>query len=75
LRDQRDKTRIYARGGIPFYWIVNLVDGRIEVFSQPSGPTAVPSFGAFQVYQPGDNIPIVLDGATAATLPVADLLP
>src|SRR4249920_1015536 len=22
LRDQHDKTRIYARGGIPWYWIV-----------------------------------------------------
>jgi hypothetical protein len=75
LRDQRDKTRIYARGGIPFYWIVNLVDQRIEVFSQPSGPTAVPAFASFQIYQPGDAIPIILDGTTAASISVADLLP
>src|SRR5262245_51036438 len=26
LRDQRDKTRIYARADIPIYWIINLVD-------------------------------------------------
>jgi hypothetical protein len=75
LRDQRDKTRIYARGGIPWYWIVNLVDRRIEVYSQPSGPTAVPAYGAFQVYQPGDAIPLTLDGTTVGSIPVANLLP
>jgi Uma2 family endonuclease len=75
LRDQHDKTRIYARGGIACYWIVNLVDKRIEVYTHPSGPTAVPAYGTFHIYQPGDAIPLVLDGITAATLPVADLLP
>ena len=75
LRDQRDKTRIYARAGIPCYWIVNLVDRRVEVFTQPSGPTAVPAYGAFQTFQPGDAVPIALDGAPAGTVPAADLLP
>jgi hypothetical protein len=75
LRDQRDKTRIYARGGIPFYWIVNLVDRRIEVYSLPSGPAPVPAYGSFQVYQPGDAVPIVLDGKAVASVPGAELLP
>jgi Uma2 family endonuclease len=75
LRDQRDKTRIYARAGIPVYWIINLVDRRIEVYTQPSGPTAVPAYGAFQTYQPGDAVPLILDGATAGSVPAADLLP
>jgi Uma2 family endonuclease len=75
LRDQRDKTRIYARGGIPCYWIVNLVDRRIEVYSQPSGPIAVPAYHSFQIYQPGDAVPLVLDAATVGTVPAADLLP
>ena len=75
LRDQRDKTRIYARGGIPCYWIVNLVDRRIEVYSRPSGPTAVPAYASFQLYQPGDAVPLVLDGNTVGTLPTDELLP
>lgn len=75
LRDQRDKTRIYARGGIACYWIVNLVDRRIEVYTQPSGPTAVPAYASFQLYQPGDAVPLVLDGNTAGTVPVDELLP
>jgi Uma2 family endonuclease len=75
LRDQRDKTRIYARGGVPCYWIVNLVDRRVEVYSHPSGPAAVPAYHSFQTYQPGDAIPLVLDGTVVATVAVADLLP
>jgi Uma2 family endonuclease len=75
LRDQRDKTRIYARASIPVYWIINLVDRRIEVYTQPSGPTAVPAYGAFQTFQPGDAVPLVLDGATVGNVPAAELLP
>jgi Uma2 family endonuclease len=75
LRDQRDKTRIYARGGVPWYWIVNLVDQRIEVYSRPSGPTAIPAYGSFQTYQPGDAIPLVLDSNTVASVLATELLP
>ncbi len=75
LRDQRDKTRIYARGGIPVYWIVNLVDRQVEVYTQPSGPTALPSYGSEQIYQSGDHLPLILDGTTVGTVAVADLLP
>ncbi|HKB05182.1 MAG TPA: Uma2 family endonuclease [Gemmataceae bacterium] len=75
LRDQRDKTRIYARGGIPVYWIINLVDRRVEVYNQPSGPIAAPAYGAFQTFQPGDNVPLVLDGSAVGSVPVTDLLP
>lgn len=75
LRDQRDKTRIYARGGISCYWIVNLVDRRIEVYTQPSGATAVPAYASFQLYQPGDAVPLVLDSNTVGTVPVDELLP
>jgi len=75
LRDQRDKTRIYARGGIPCYWIINLVDRQVEVYTQPSGPTALPSYGSVQTYQSGDRVSFVLDGVTVGSLAVADLLP
>lgn len=34
-RDRSYKKRIYARAGIPVYWIVNLVEQQIEVYTQP----------------------------------------
>src|SRR5262249_27826668 len=75
FRDQRNKTRIYARGSIACYWIINVADRRIEVYSQPSGPTTVPAYASLQIYQPGDDVPLVLDGATIGTVPAVDMLP
>ncbi len=31
----RRKASIYARGGVPVYWIVNVADRQLEVFSEP----------------------------------------
>ncbi len=38
-RDRGVKSRIYASSGVPEYWIVNLLERRIEVFSDPMGGT------------------------------------
>ena len=73
--DREDKARIYARAGLPVYWIVNLVDRQIEVYEQPSGPTSDPTYGSNHVYKPGDSVLLVLDGNTLGTIPVSDLLP
>src|SRR5262249_14650847 len=39
-RDRQDKSRIYARVKVPVYWIVNLVDSQIEVYTNPTGNDA-----------------------------------
>lgn len=75
LRDQRDKARIYARANVVCYWIVNLEDRRIEVHTQPSGPGDSPAYASVVNFASGDAVPLVLDGNTVATIPVADLLP
>ena len=73
-KDRTLKARIYARSGIPIYWIVNLVDNRIEVYTQPSGPCEDPAYASCDMFAAGQSIPLVLDGNTVATLPVSDLL-
>ena len=73
-RDQHEKARLYARAGIPIYWIINLVDRQVEVYTQPSGPTPAPAYGRLDAYAPGDLVPLVLDGVQVATVPAADLL-
>jgi hypothetical protein len=75
LRHERFMARIYARNNIPIYWIVNLVDNIIEVYTQPSGPTENPDYASRQDFARGDSVPVVLDGVTIASLPVSDLLP
>jgi Uma2 family endonuclease len=75
VRDRDDKGRVYARADIPVYWLVNLVDRRLEVFTAPSGPTPTPGYGQRQDFQTGDDVGFSLGGAPAVTVPVADLLP
>jgi Uma2 family endonuclease len=82
-RDELDKTRIYARDSIPVYWVVNLVNRRVEVFTDPTGPNPPaglpggpdPHYRTRQDYPAGTAVPVVLDGATVGTISVDELLP
>lgn len=74
-RDQHDKARIYANAGIPIYWVVNLVDRRIEVYSQPSGADAAVEYASKRFYTSRDTVGVVLDGSQVAHITVAELLP
>ena len=68
--DHHDKLRIYATAGIPDYWIVNLVENQIEVYSDPQAAT-------YQIrndFAVGSAVPLVLDGVTVL-IPVSELLP
>ncbi len=75
LGDRADKGRIYARANIPVYWIVNLIDRQIEVYEQPSGPTASPSYTKTTICKPGDPVTLTLDGVIVTTFSVDELLP
>jgi Uma2 family endonuclease len=71
LRDRRDRARTYARAGVPVYWIVNLVDRRVEVLTDPSGPTAVPAYATAAAYAAGADVPLALPGAPPGGAPRA----
>ena len=44
-QDRTFKSRIYAAGSIPTYWIINLADSRVEVHTDPTGPDPRPLTG------------------------------
>lgn len=69
------KARLYARAAIASYWIVNLVDGRLEVYGEPSGPHSDPRYHRFESLAPGEQVELALDGAAVATIEVTSLLP
>lgn len=73
--DRIDKARIYASASLPEYWIVNIVDRQVEVHLQPSGPSALPTYGSRQAFRPGQSVAFSLDGQWVADVPVSDLLP
>ena len=70
-RDRTEKSTAYARGRIPVYWIVNLVDRRVEVYSNP-GPDGCLSREDFL---PGQEIPVLIGGVEIGRIPVAEILP
>ena len=73
--DREYKSGMYAAAGIPVYWIVNLPEAKVEVYTEPSGPSETPSYANRQDFTAVDTLPLILDGQTVARLPVADLLP
>jgi Uma2 family endonuclease len=73
-RDRGLKQRVYARSRVPVYWIVNLVDGVVEVYTDPRGGRA-PAYRTRTDYRPGDSIPVVIGRKSAGTIAVNELLP
>jgi Uma2 family endonuclease len=70
-QDRLSKSRIYAAGGIPEYWIVNLRDDRVEVFRTPDRPTC--RYRDLTLARRGDRVDVMtLPGVSLA---VDDLLP
>jgi Uma2 family endonuclease len=72
---RNEKGPIYARDSVPVYWIVNIPDSRIEVYTDPTGPTVEPRYRQHRDYQPTDALPVVLDGREIGTITVGDVLP
>ena len=73
--DRSFKRGLYARAAVPVYWVVNLPDRRVEVFSGPSGPAPLLDYGQRQTFGPNERVPVALGGEIIANLAVADLLP
>lgn len=73
-RDREEKARIYARAGIRAYWIVNLVDRRVEVYTDPSGAVALPAYRNPAHHDRNAMLPLNIDG-DALSIPVLELLP
>ena len=69
--DRGLKLSAYAKGGIPVYWIVNLVDRQVEVYTNP-GPEG---YHSLQVHFAGSVVPVVIDGQALAPIAVDDILP
>jgi Uma2 family endonuclease len=74
-QDRNVKGPIYARAAIPVYWIVNVPDRRIEVFTDPTGPVPIPVYRQRTDFAETDAVPLVLDGVEVGRIAVRDLLP
>lgn len=66
--DRTVKRSLYASAGIPEYWIVNLVERRLEVYREPSGAV----YKSLRLYHPGESVSPLF--APEVSLPVEQLV-
>ena len=71
--DRTVMARVYAASGIPVYWIINLINDQVEVYSDPHQNSG--QYNAHVDYKPGENVPVVIEGREITRIAVADLLP
>jgi hypothetical protein len=74
MTDRRIKGGWYAEAKIPEFWLVNLVDGLVEVYTQPRAGKS-PVYRNRHDYRPGEQVPLVLNGQEVARLEVTALCP
>lgn len=69
-RDRTLKLRLYANAGIPVYWILNLPDRQLEVYSQPNAA----DYQKQLIYKATDSAPVIIDGQEVGKLVVGELI-
>ena len=62
---------IYGHAGIPVYWIINLIDRQVEVYSNPS-PSG---YQSLEVFVPPHVLTLMIGGVEVGEIPVAEILP
>jgi Uma2 family endonuclease len=70
-RDRGEKETAYARGGVPTYWILNLVDRQLEICTGPT-PTG---YRERRILPPGEHVSLTIDGKEIGRIVVASILP
>jgi Uma2 family endonuclease len=69
--NRSEKQTAYASAGVPLYWIVNLVDRQLEVYTDPHPD----GYHDRRILGPADQAVIVIGGVEVGLVAVADLLP
>lgn len=74
-RDRGQKKSLYARAGIPGYWIVNLSDGILEVYTDPSGSTDKPDYRQRKDLGIEDSLSVMIENREIGHLALKDVFP
>lgn len=72
LAFDRRKASLYARGGVPLYWIVNVAERQLEVFSEPDTANGV--YLRQEILTEEKLVDFSIAGEKLGPLPVRDFL-
>ncbi|MEM7799143.1 MAG: Uma2 family endonuclease [Chloroflexota bacterium] len=73
--DSLVKKEMYALDGVDQYWIVNIQDEQIEVFTEPFESDKKAGYRQHVIYLKEDTLPLVLDGKRVGLLDLKDVFP
>jgi Uma2 family endonuclease len=74
LAGDRLNRRVSARAAIPTYWIINLVDSPLEVFTEPTGQGRDADYGRDEILTRSDRVTLTLPDHAAIQRDVASLV-
>ncbi len=70
-QDRGKKLLGYAKGRIPVYWIINLINRQVEVYFRPGKN----GYRSRQIFTSGQQVPVTIGGQELPPIPVDSLLP
>jgi Uma2 family endonuclease len=71
LQKDHRLAKTYGAAGIPFYWIINIPDRQLEVFSAPVNGV----YTVHQILLETESVDLVIEGRILGRIGVAELLP
>ena len=72
--DREVKGPLYARCRLPVYWIVNLPESLVEVYTRPKAGRK-PSYQARRDFRAEESVPVLIAGRQVGQIPVSEILP
>jgi Uma2 family endonuclease len=71
LQKDHRLAKTYGAAGIPFYWIIDIPDRQLEVFSSPVNGV----YSVHQILLETESVDLVIEGRILGRIGVAELLP
>ena len=72
--DRIKKLQYYAEAQLPEYWIVNIPDLRVEVYTEPTHGDSF-TYRVRKDYALDESVPVTIDSIPIGSLLVRDILP
>ena len=70
--DHTTKLALYAAAGVPVYWVVDVNEARVVVYTAPDGRGG---YDRRVVRRPGESLDVVIAGHDCGRIPVEGVLP
>jgi Uma2 family endonuclease len=73
-KDRGPKWVKYAGCGVLVYWIVNITERRVEVYTSPSGRGKSAVYRDVAIHGPDEEVPVIVEGRELGRIKVSDLI-